>query len=160
MDPTGLIYLTVVGIAYAVFARRSSQRTRKAAAAGAKSFWGMVPTFVAVFGLVGLFEVFMPAELVERWLGASSGAVSLLVGTALGTIAAGPPAAAFPLAATLLDNGAWMPAVAAFIVSWILVGFVSLPMEAKVFGTRYAVLRNGLSIVVAATIGLLMGVVL
>ncbi len=160
MDPTGVIYLAGVGIAYAVFWRKSQDRSKSALRAGAKSFSGMLPTFIAVFGLVGLFDVFIPPALIEQWMGSSSGALSLLVGTGLGTIAAGPPAAAYPIAATLLKSGAWAPAVAAFIVSWVLVGLVSLPMESKIFGVRFAVLRNGLSMVAAAVIGLLMGVVL
>jgi uncharacterized membrane protein YraQ (UPF0718 family) len=160
VDPTGIAYLAGVGIAYVVFWRKSPGKSRKALSAGANSFKGMLPTFVAVFGLVGLFDIFIPPALIQRLMGSSSGALSLFVGTGLGSIAAGPPAAAYPIAATLLKSGAWAPAVAAFIVSWVLVGFVSLPMESKVFGVRFAVLRNSLSILVAALIGLLMGVVL
>lgn len=160
MDPTGIIYLAGVGIAYAYFWRTSPQRSDKAARAGAKSFTGMLPMFIAVFGLVGLFETFIPPALIERLMGSSSGALSLFVGTALGTVATGPPAGAYPIAASLLKGGAWAPAVAAFIVSWILVGFVSLPMESRVFGVKFALLRNGLSMLVAMIIGVLMGVVL
>lgn len=160
MDPTGIIYLTGVGLAYAYFWRKSPARAGKAASAGARSFTGMLPTFVAVFGLVGLFETFIPPSLIERLMGSSSGALSLLVGTGLGTVATGPPAGAYPIAATLLKGGAWAPAVAAFIVSWILVGFVSLPMESRVFGVKFAVLRNLISVVASMVIGVLMGVVL
>ena len=160
MDPTGIVYLAVVGIAYAFYWRKSPEKSRKALGAGAKSFTGILPTLIAVFGLVGLFDVFVPPALIERWMGSSSGVLSLVVGTGLGSIAAGPPAAAYPIAATLLKGGASTPAVAAFIVSWVLVGFVSLPMESKVFGVRFAVLRNGLSMLAAALIGLAMGVVL
>jgi uncharacterized membrane protein YraQ (UPF0718 family) len=53
-----------------------------------------------------------------------------------------------------------MPAVAAFIVSWVLVGVASLPFEAKMFGWRFALLRNSLSFVIAMGIGLVMGWVL
>jgi uncharacterized membrane protein YraQ (UPF0718 family) len=160
VDPTGIIYLIGVALAYAFFWRRSPGRASKALAGGSKSFTGMLPTFIAVFGLVGLFETFIPPALIERLMGSSSGALSLLVGTALGTVATGPPAGAYPIAATLLKGGAWAPAVAAFIVSWILVGFVSLPMESRVFGVKFAVLRNGISILASMVIGVLMGVVL
>lgn len=160
MDPTGLVYLVGAGTAYAYFWRKSPERSKKALAGGTKSFTDMLPTFIAVFGLVGLFDVFIPPSLIQSLMGSSSGALSLLVGTGLGSIAAGPPAAAYPIAATLLKSGAWTPAVAAFIVSWILVGFVSLPMESRVFGMKFALLRNSLSMVVAAVVGILMGVVL
>jgi len=159
-DPTGLIYLTVVGIAYAVVARRTPAKAPAAAKAGIKQLASIAPTFLAVFGIVGLFEVFVPPSAIERWLGASSGVSSLFVGAAVGSVAAGPPPAAFPIAATLLEGGAWTAAIAAFIVSWVLVGVASLPFEAQTFGWRFALLRNGLSFVAAMVIGLGVGAVL
>jgi uncharacterized membrane protein YraQ (UPF0718 family) len=147
-------------VAYAVVARRSKDKAATAVKAGAKQLRSIAPTFLAVFGLVGLFEGFVPPSLIERWLGTASGVTSLLVGAGVGSVAAGPPPAAFPLAATLLKGGAWPPAIAAFIVAWVLVGVVSLPFEAKTFGWRFALLRNGLSFVAACVIGLGVGMVL
>lgn len=158
MDPTGFVYLALVAVAYALAMRRSKDRAKKALAAGAAQLRGIAVTFIAIFGLVGLFDVYVPPALIERWMGASSGLGSLLVGAGLGSVAAGPPAAAYPIAATLLRGGAWLPAVAAFIVSWVLVGVVSIPYESNVFGIRFALLRNGLSFASAVLIGLGMGV--
>lgn len=157
MDTTSLASLALVGGAYLWTAARRPSSAVQAGRVGLKSFRGMATTFVAVFGLVGLFEVYIPADLIARWMGQTAGVLSLLMGGLLGSVAAGPPAAAFPIARTLLDGGAWMPAVAAFIVSWVLVGFVSLPFEAKVFGVRFALLRNGGSFLAALLIGLVMG---
>ena len=59
-------------------------------------------------------------------------------------ISIGPPLAAYPLAGSLLDAGAWPPAIAAFILSWISVGIITLPFEAQdimareeMIGTKY-----------------------
>jgi uncharacterized membrane protein YraQ (UPF0718 family) len=156
----GYGYLLAALAGYLVTVRRSRQKARQASVSGVKSFLSVAPTFLAVFGLVGLLEVFVPPAIVERFLGAEGGLLSLLAGGAVGSLAAGPPVAAYPLAASLLSGGAWMPAVAAFIVSWTLVGFVSLPFEATTFGWRFALARNGLSFVFALVIGLAMGAVL
>lgn len=160
IDPTGLVYAMAMLIVYAYIARTRPGVAGKAAKAGAKQLGSIAPTFLAVFGLVGLFQVFVPPALIDRWMGAASGAQSLLVGATVGSVAAGPPPTAFPIAAGLLESGAWMPAVAAFIVSWVLVGVASLPFEAKMFGWRFALLRNSLSFVIAMEIGLVMGWVL
>jgi len=160
IDSTGFVYLGVVAAAYAALGIKAPKKVRGAAGAGMKQLGSILPTFVAVFGLVGLFEVFVPPALIERWLGSSSGVGSLFVGAAVGSVAAGPPPAAFPIAATLLEGGAWPPAIAAFIVSWVLVGVASLPFEARTFGWRFAVLRNGLSFVVAMLVGLGVGLFL
>lgn len=156
----GYAYLVIAAIGFAYTYTRSREKARKAAESAVKSLRGVALTFAAVFGLVGLLDVFVPPAFIERVLGSEGGAMSLLAGGALGSVAAGPPVAAYPIAASLLDSGAWAPAVATFIVSWTLVGFVSLPFEARTFGSRFALARNALSFVFAMVIGLLMGWVL
>lgn len=160
IDPTGLVYAGIMVVVYVIVARRKPGVAPKALKAGARQLGNILPTFLAVFGMVGLFQVFVPPALIERWMGAASGLQSLFVGASVGSVAAGPPPTAFPIAATLLEGGAWLPAVAAFIVSWVLVGIASLPFEAKLFGWRFAVLRNALSFTAAMGIGLVMGWVL
>ncbi len=156
----GLGYLALAALGYAVTASRNGQKAKAAAHGALKSFTGVAVTFLSVFALVGLLDVFVPPALIERLLGEHGGVMSLLVGDLLGSVAAGPPVAAYPVAASLLKGGAWAPGVATFIVSWTLVGFVSLPFEARTFGPRFAVARNLLSFVFAMVIGLLMGWVL
>lgn len=156
----GYAYLALAALGFAYTFSRSRDKAAQAARNSVKSFSGVALTFLSVFGLVGLLNVFVPPSLIEQALGAEGGFSSLLTGGAIGSVAAGPPVAAYPIAASLLDSGAWAPAVAAFIVSWTLVGFVSLPFEAQTFGPRFALLRNGLSFVFALIIGLLMGWVL
>lgn len=160
IDPTGVFYVAVMAVAYTFVARKRPGVASKAAKAGARQFGAIAPTFLAVFGLVGLFQVFVPPAMIERWMGASSGVQSLLVGASVGSVAAGPPPTAFPIAATLVERGAWLPAIAAFIVSWVLVGIASLPFEAKLFGWRFAVMRNAFSFLAAMGIGLAMGWIL
>jgi len=41
-----------------------------------------------------------------------------------------------------------------------MIGFVTLPLEIKILGKRFALLRNVLSFAIAILIGLLMGVLL
>lgn len=154
----GYLVLAVGALAYTY--ARSRQKATQAVRGAWKSFTGVAVTFLSVFALVGLLDVFVPPESIERVLGSQGGLTSLFYGGALGSVAAGPPVAAYPIAASLLDGGAWPPAIAAFIVSWTLVGFVSMPFEAKTFGTRFAVVRNALSFVFALVIGVLMGWVL
>lgn len=160
MLKVGFIYLALVATACLVSRRVSAEKTRQCLTVARASLLRVVPLLLAIFGLVGLFQVFCPPQLIEQWLGATSGGLSLLVGGLAGALAIGPPLAAFPLAASLLDAGAWPPAIAAFIVSWISVGVITLPFEASVFGWRFALSRNGLSLAAALLIGLGIGVLL
>jgi uncharacterized membrane protein YraQ (UPF0718 family) len=160
VNDVGFVYLITIALAYLGAFRADAGRARRSLQAAGRSLRGLIPLLLAVFGLVGLFQVFLPPALIERWLGSASGTAALFAGGLLGAVAIGPPAAAFPLAGSLLQAGAWAPAVAAFIVSWLLVGIVTLPFEASVFGPRFALARNGLCLAASLAIGLLIGALL
>ncbi|PLX82965.1 MAG: permease [Desulfuromonas sp.] len=160
MISVGLVYFMLIAMAYGLLWRVSKEKTDQSLMVARKALVSLLPLLVAIFSLVGLFQEFVPPELIERWLGAASGGEALIVGGALGAVAIGPPLAAFPLAGSMLEAGAWAPAVAAFIVSWISVGVITLPYEASVFGSRFALLRNVLSFLIALLIGWLIGMVL
>lgn len=157
MNTVGLVYLFLVAIAYGVCFRVDRSKATRSLRESARSLAKLLPLLVAIFTLIGLFQVFVSPALIERQLGAASGWMALFTGGLLGAVSIGPPLAAFPLAGSLLDAGAWPPAVAAFIVSWVSVGVLTLPFESEVFGVRYALARNGLSFVAAILIGLLVG---
>lgn len=160
MQRIGLIYLLIITAAYLLCFRIDRSRTRQSLAAAGQSLLKVLPLLLAIFGLIGLFQVFLPPERIEAAMGAGMGWWALLIGGAAGAVAIGPPVAAFPLAGSLLDAGAWPPAVAAFIVSWISVGVITLPFEAQAFGLRFALARNGLAFVAALLIGLAIGMLL
>jgi uncharacterized membrane protein YraQ (UPF0718 family) len=156
----GLIYLVIIIIAYLLLGRSSTEKTRKSLKISVESFVKMTPLLLAIFALIGLFEEFVSPAWIESRFGADAGLMALLTGAGLGSIAIGPPLAAFPLAGTLLDNGAWPSAVATFIVAWISVGIVTLPFEIEVFGLRFTLLRNSLAFASALLIGLCIGVII
>ena len=51
-------------------------------------------------------------------------------------------------------------AVAAFVTTLTMIGTVTLPLEARELGRRFALLRNGLSFVLAIIVALIMGAIL
>jgi len=160
MTSIGLIYLLLIGSCYLIFAFVDQKKTVQSLQIAGHSLLKLIPLLIAVFGLVGLFQEFLPPQLVSQWLGESSGLLSLLIATSAGAISIGPPLAAYPLAGSLLEAGAWPPAIAAFILSWISVGIITLPFEAQTFGSRFALLRNGISFIAAMLCGLLLGLLL
>ena len=160
MLTVGLIYLILIGITYLVLARFDRAKTILSLQVAARSLRMLLPLLIAIFGLVGLFQEFLTPEQVQQVMGSANGLISLLFGGLLGAVAIGPPLAAYPLAGSMLDAGAWAPAVAAFIVSWISVGIVTLPFEASVFSLRFAILRNSVNFALALLIGLLLGIFL
>ena len=79
--------------------------------------------------------------------GAGPGPLPFFTALGIGSIALIPGFIAYPLAAVLRQNGASTPVLAAFITSLMMVGILTLPIEAKFFGWRVSLLRNGLALV-------------
>lgn len=114
----------------------------------------------AILALVGLLLALIPEEYIRALLGGSSAALSTLYGAAIGTVTILPAFVAFPLAGSLVDRGAHLIAVAAFVTTLTMVGLATLPIEIGHFGKKFALLRNGFSFVAALLIALGMVVLL
>ena len=109
-----------------------------------------------VLVLMGLLEAWVPRQLVEAHLGAASGWRGAGLAVLLGTSAAGPLYAAFPLALALGAKGARLANVAIFLGAW---GAIKLPMlliESNFLGVRFALLRLALTIPCVLAIGYLL----
>ena len=152
-----MVLLGAAAVALAVSWAKSPSETKKALKKGYKSFLGVLPFFAAVFGAIGLFEALVSPQLIRDFLGASSKLVAPLIAAALGGIAAGPPAAVFPIGRYLLDQGASVAAVATLLVAWVAVGTATLPAEIAYMGKRFAFTRWLLMLAFSIAVGLLMG---
>jgi len=78
----------------------------------------------------------------------------------VGSILHIPSLISFPLAASLLEVGASITVAAVFITTLTMIGTVNLPMEKKMLGKKFALLRNGLSFIMAVIIAIIMGAIL
>jgi len=120
----------------------------------ARQFVNLLPILIGVVLLIGLFNAFVS----EEWLTSIfSGNVALdtLWGACFGSIFAGNPINSYVIGGELLKYGISLFAVTAFIVTWVTVGLVQLPAEIAAFGKRFALLRNGLSFILAIPIAFL-----
>jgi len=135
-------------------------KTQKAFKVASKALVKMLPSLIAVVGLVGLIVGLVPPEVIQRYLGQGSGPAGTLIAALVGSITLIPSMVSFPLAASLLRSGATVTTIAAFITTLTMVGVVTAPLEIKELGRRFTLVRNGLSFVFALIIALLMGVVL
>ena len=112
----------------------------------AKNMLSMAPMILAIVGLVGLFEGFVTREMLAS-LFRGNPVVDTLVGTFAGMIAVGQAMISYILGGELLSQGVSLYAVAAFVLAWVTLGIVQLPMEIEVFGGRFVLYRNVLALV-------------
>lgn len=153
------IYVLVAG-ALALSLARDRARTRAALRVAIRSLERLAPSLLGVVGLVGLLLALVPNEAISRHLGAGAGLSGTLAASLLGSLLLIPSLVAFPLAASLLRSGATVATVAAFVTTLTMVGIVTLPVEMRELGRRFAVLRNVLSFLCALLIALAMEAIL
>jgi len=108
-------------------------------------FIALSPMLVAIIGLVGLFQVFITGEMLASLFGGDPLADTLM-GTAAGAVAVGQPIVSYILGGELLEEGISLYAVTAFVLAWVTLGIVQLPVEAEVLGLRFTIYRNLLAL--------------
>ena len=118
------------------------------------AFLTMTPLLLGVIGLVGLFQVLVTPRILAS-LFRGTAIVDTLIGTLAGGTAAGNPVVSYLLGGELLEQGISLYAVSAFILSWVTLGFVHLPVEAEVLGFRFTLYRNILAFVFTMIIAVL-----
>lgn len=148
----------VVSLALSLLKDRA--KTKQALKVAWKSFKGIFPTIVIVIIVIGWLLTFVSKEVIASLVGQEAGLAGIAVAASLGSVLFIPALVSFPLTASLLRSGASITAVATFITTLTMIGFVTLPLEIKTLGKKVTFLRNGFSFIIAIIIGLLMGVVL
>ncbi len=139
---------------------KDRKKTKQALKIALKSFIAILPMVLIIIILIGLLLSFVSSSDISTIIGEQSGFSGVLIVALFGSVMHIPSLISFPLAASVLKNGASVMAVAAFITTLTMIGLLMLPLEIKELGKKMALLRNGLSFVFAILIALLMGAVL
>lgn len=116
-----------------------------------KSLYTIAPMLLAVIALVGLFESVVTPEMLHELF---SGAIfqDTFIATFVGGVSIGQPFLSYIIGGELLSEGISLYAVSAFILAWVTLGLVQLPLEWSLFGARFTVVRNLLAFVFAMLI--------
>jgi predicted Fe-Mo cluster-binding NifX family protein len=119
-----------------------------------KQFANLLPVFVGVILLMGLFNSFISKELLSSIFSGGT-LLDTLWGAGFGSIFAGNPINSYVIGGELLIYGVSLFAVTAFITSWVTVGLVQLPAEIAALGKKFALVRNALSFITSIAIAIL-----
>jgi len=109
-----------------------------------------------VMVLMGLLEVWVPRSMFEIYLGDESGFRGSLIAILIGSVAAGPLFAAFPIAISLRHKGVSLSNIVIFLGSWATIKVPMLVMESNFIGLRFALLRLVITIPFILLIGYFM----
>ncbi len=150
-----LIILT--GICLAVSSIRNKQKTLAGLKKGAMMFINILPTILSVIVIVSILLYLIPEQKIAVWFGDESGIGGYIAAALIGSISLIQGFIAYPMAGVLVQTGVGYPVIAVFITTLMMVGIMTLPVEASYFGLRVALARNSLALVFALLVGLLMG---
>ncbi|MDK2954037.1 MAG: hypothetical protein PWQ27_1420 [Kosmotoga sp.] len=155
------IFINIFALSCLIFAFiKDRKKAKKSLIVALKSFFHILPTMLIIIVFIGLLLGFVPQSQISRIVGKQAGFWGILVVASLGAILHIPSLISFPLGASLLESGASVTAVAVFITTLTMIGVVTLPVEIKELGKKMALLRNGISFIIAIIIALIMGVIL
>jgi uncharacterized membrane protein YraQ (UPF0718 family) len=109
-----------------------------------------------MFLLIGLFDVWVPKETIERHIGHEGGLIGSFWVILLATLQAGPLYGAFPVAYILSKKGASPRNVFIYLGAFSCLKIPMLTFEIGFLGLKFSLLRTFFSLPVFIAIGIIM----
>ena len=106
----------------------------------------MLSVLPPIFVLLGLLDVWVDRAVMMKYTGTGSGLKGVLIAFLLGSAAAGPLYAAFPVASVMIKKGSSLFNVFIFIGAWSTTKIPMLAFEMANMGPAFTLVRLGLSI--------------
>lgn len=132
----------------------STMRMKKAVKKTLNSLNQIFPIILGLFLLLSLTVSIIPQTFYSNVFTGNK-FLDPLVGALLGSISGGTSITSYILAGEFLKQGVGLLAVTAFMLSWVTVGTIQIPIESAIFGKKFAIVRNIASFVSAIVIAIL-----
>ncbi|MDO7788616.1 permease [Desulforamulus aquiferis] len=91
--------------------------------------------------LVGLLDVWVPRHIVEKNVGKGSGVKGIFISILVGSAAAGPLYAGFPVVDAMLKKGCRLSNGVIFLCTWATIKIPMIMMEIRFVGWKFALAR-------------------
>jgi uncharacterized membrane protein YraQ (UPF0718 family) len=115
----------------------------------------MMSIIPPIFILLGLLDVWVERETMMKYMGEKSGIKGGIIAFIIGSAAAGPLYAAFPIAGILIKKGVKLTNVFIFLGAWSTTKIPMILFETSNLGLKYMLLRllcNIIGIIIIAII--------
>lgn len=144
----GLLILNIIVLFVAPEIGKESFRITK------DSLIEMLFVIPPIFILLGLLDVWVEKDTMVKYMGEGSGIKGVLIGFFMGSAAAGPLYASFPVAKVLLAKRSKISNVLVFVGAWSTTKIPLLLFEASSLGTEFTVTRLLINLPVIAIIAI------
>ena len=109
-----------------------------------------------LFIIIGLFDVWVPKEMLEKHVGRESGVKGIFLVILLAMLQAGPLYGAFPVAYILDKKGASVRNIFIYLGAFSSMKLPMLGIEIGYLGIKYTILRTLISLPLFIFVGFLM----
>lgn len=118
--------------------------------AAAMNLKEMLLVLPPIFILMGLLDVWVKRETMIVWMGDKSGLKGMLLAFLLGSAAAGPLYAAFPITYTMAKKGVSITNILVFLGAWSTLKIPLLLFELSNLGIRFTMIRLFFNVIAIA----------
>ena len=115
----------------------------------------ILPLLIFAFIIAGTIQYIVPTEVIAKWVGAESGLRGIFIGAAIGGFTPGGPMTTLPIAAGLLQAGAGIGTMVAFMTGWSLWAVTRLPLEIGLMGWKFTAIRLACTFIFPILAGLI-----
>jgi uncharacterized membrane protein YraQ (UPF0718 family) len=155
-DRTTLFLATVAAVLAAISGiYHGAEAVWRGLLLGGRTLLQVTPLLLAAFLIAGLTQALASKEVIEGWLSARAGIKGVLLACLGGALIPGGPYVYYPIAGALLNSGAGLGVLVAFVSAKNLWSVSRLPYEIALLGPRITVMRFALTFLVPPTLGLL-----
>ncbi|MEM4267045.1 MAG: permease [Candidatus Nanoarchaeia archaeon] len=119
-------------------------------------FIEMVSFIPFLFVIIGLFDIWVPKERIEKHIGKESGVKGIFLVILLAMLQAGPLYGAFPVAYILHKKGASVKNIFIYLGAFSSVKLPMLGIELGYLGIKFTILRTLISLPLFIMIGFIM----
>ncbi len=130
------------------------ERQEAAITASWEFFIEMILILPAIMVLMGLFTVFVPKNMIVKYLGKSAGIKGFFLAILVGSLPTGPLYVAFPMASALLKKGARISNIVIFLSAWACIKIPQELVELQFLGPRFMAMRLSLTIIFVIVMGM------
>jgi uncharacterized membrane protein YraQ (UPF0718 family) len=152
---TMILFIVVLALAGLSWWRGGPQLALAGLVEGGQTLLRVVPLLIFAFLIAGLIQSLVSRQVVTRWLGAGTGWRGIALACIAGGLMPGGPYVYYPIAAALLQAGAGLGVLVAFVTAKNLWSVTRLPLEFALLGPRLTVVRVLATLLIPPLIGFL-----
>lgn len=118
------------------------------------SIYYVSPMILGVLGLSAILLTFISPEQIKT-IFTGNPFTDTILGTFTGAVMMGNAMISYILGGQLLQMGVSLYAVTAFLLAWVTLGIVQIPMELSFFGKKFVIIRNTMAFFTTLIISIL-----